>query len=73
MNPQTLQQPRTVTSDEAVVRALYQRFIDGWNDGNAVAFAPPLPRMETSSHSTVLTSKGAAKSYHFTKGFFGPI
>lgn len=39
MNPQSLQLPSAIPTDEAVVRALYQRLIDGWNDGDADAFA----------------------------------
>jgi uncharacterized protein (TIGR02246 family) len=41
MNLQALQQPSTIPTDEAVVRTLYQRLMDGWNDGNADAFAAP--------------------------------
>lgn len=41
MDSQMLQQPSTMTTDKAAVRSLYQRLIDGWNVGNADAFAAP--------------------------------
>jgi uncharacterized protein (TIGR02246 family) len=41
MSSPALQQPVTVTSDEAAVRALYQQTMDGWNMGSGEAFAAP--------------------------------